>query len=99
MNGAFIAHAVPVFNLAKKHIRDRLDPSMGMPREAFEVIRGVIGMKIIQEKKGVQKGNLVESERSLQMNTRSFNGRSAFEYFSDFSRFAHHRAPLKTPED
>jgi hypothetical protein len=62
MNYPLISHTVPVFNLAMEHVGNRLDASMGMPREAFDVIRRIVRMKIIEKEKGVQKRNLIKSE-------------------------------------
>jgi hypothetical protein len=78
-----------MFHLPVKDIRDCFDPPMRVPREAFQVVSGVIGMKIVQKQEWIQKGDLLIAEGSLQMNTGSFERRFAFQNLFDLSNVTH----------
>ena len=41
MDDALVAHAVTVFHFTAQHVRDRLDPAVGMPGEALLVVARV----------------------------------------------------------
>jgi hypothetical protein len=77
-----------------KNIGNRLDPPVGMPRETFQVVSRVIGMKIIQEKKRVQHRNVLVAEGSLQVNAGALDGRLAFENLLDFPESFHVFLPV-----
>src|SRR5207247_165257 len=56
-------------------IRDRLDPPVGVPRKAREVILRPVIAEIVEEKERVELGCVAETERASQVYTRSFDGR------------------------
>ncbi|MBP1717496.1 MAG: hypothetical protein H6Q43_934 [Deltaproteobacteria bacterium] len=89
LNDPLISHAVPMFHLSMKDIRDCLNPAVGMPREALQVVSRVVGMKIIKKKKRIQHGNMLIAKGSFQMNPGALDGRLAFENLFDLSDFCH----------
>jgi hypothetical protein len=54
-----------MFNLAIKHVGNRLDPSMRVPWKTSDIVIGVIRMEIIEKEKGVEQRDLVKSECPL----------------------------------
>lgn len=54
-----------MFNPAIKDVCNRLDPSMGVPWEPFDVVIGIIRMKIVEKEKGVEQRDVVISESPL----------------------------------
>src|SRR5512135_2698681 len=59
-----IAQAVSVFNVAGKHIGDRLDAPMRMPRKAAAVVGRIVGVEGIEQQKGIELRHLLEAERA-----------------------------------
>jgi hypothetical protein len=53
-NHAFIAHAIAVFNVSGKYIRDSLNAAMGMPWKAFEKMSRFIGTEIIEQEEWIK---------------------------------------------
>jgi hypothetical protein len=88
-NHALIAHAIAVFNVSGKHIRDSLHAAMGMPRKAFEKISRLVGTEIIEQEEWIKQRNFTIAEGSMQMYSSAFDCRFTPDNFPDFSIFRH----------
>src|SRR5262249_9714206 len=72
---AAVPHAVAVLHRSRQDIGDRLYSAMRMPRKAcFIILRNVIP-EIIEEKKWVEVGCVIETERAAQPHARAFERR------------------------
>ena len=56
------------------HVGDRLDPAVGVPREAGQVILRNVIAEVIEKEKWVEIGGVAEAERAAQVDTRPFEG-------------------------
>ncbi len=74
-DGAHVAYAVAVLDRSRQDIRDRLDPPVGVPRKAREVILRPVIAEIVEEKERVELGCVAEAERASQVYTCAFDGR------------------------
>jgi hypothetical protein len=88
-----VAQAVPVFNITLQDIRDRLNPTVGMPWKTFKEMLGVVGTKIIEHQKWIELRQFSKTEYSFKMNTGTLDDRLALEDLTDFSSFAHGNIP------
>jgi hypothetical protein len=88
-NHSRVPHRITVFDIARKHVRNGLDATVGMPRETGQEMARIIGTKIIQEQERIEERRLAEAERPFQMNPRPLYGRLALEYFTDLPYFIH----------
>src|SRR6267143_6470177 len=78
-DGAAIAHAVAVLHGPGKHVGDRLDAAVRMPRETRQVIFRNIVTKIVEQEEGVKFRGVAEAERAAQVNARTFHRRLRFD--------------------
>ena len=86
-----VAHAVAMFHQAFEDVGDGLDPPVGMPGKAGQVLFRFAGMEVIQHQKRVEQWHLVVAEGPLEMHTSPFPGRSAAKHLGDFAyRHGHH---------
>jgi hypothetical protein len=76
--GAAIAEAVAVINGAGKHVGDRFNAAMRMPRESGEEVLGTLVAEIVEEKEGIEFGGLAESKPAVQLDAGAFHGRRGF---------------------
>ncbi len=72
---AVVAEAVAVLDRPGKDVRDRLDPAMGVPGEARQVIRRQVIAKIVEQQKRIEVGRVAESKRAAQVHAGSFDRR------------------------
>jgi hypothetical protein len=78
-----------MFHLTAQDIGNRFDASMWMPRKALDVVFGVIRTKIVEKEERVKLGNLIVTESSFEVYTRSFDGRPTLPDLVDSSITAH----------
>jgi hypothetical protein len=93
-NDAFIAHAVAVLDVAGKYIGNGFNTPMGVPRKTFEKIAGLLGAKIIKQKKWIEQGNFTISKGPMKMYSSAFESRFTLDDFSDFSVLCHWFSPI-----
>ena len=67
-----IAEAVTVFNRAGKHVRDRFDAAMRVPREPREVFVWVVVAEVVKEQERVVFRGVTEPERTPQLDACAF---------------------------
>jgi len=84
-NRPLVSHAVAVLDIAVQDIGDRFNATVRVPGEAFQIMLGIIGTKIVQQKKGIEQWDMTVAEGALQVNARTFNYRFAFKDLMDFS--------------
>ncbi len=70
---SLIAHAVPMLDLPRDHVGYRLDPPVGMPGEPGDVIPWLVGMKIVQHQKRVEKRDFGVSEGAFELHAGPFD--------------------------
>src|SRR5579864_6170271 len=68
-----VAQAVAVFDGTGKHVSDRLDSAVRMPRESRAVVVGIVVSEIVQQKKRIEFRGLSEPEGALQLHARAFD--------------------------
>jgi hypothetical protein len=86
-NHAFIAHAIGVFNVSGKNIRDSLNAAMGMPWKTFKKMSRLVGTEIIEQEEWIKQRNFTIAESSMQMYSSAFDCRFTPDNFPDFSIF------------
>jgi len=59
---AAIAEAVAVLDVAGQDVGDGLDPPVGMPREAGEVVAGVLVAEVVEEEERIELRRISEAE-------------------------------------
>jgi hypothetical protein len=74
-DGATVPEAVAVLDTSREDVRDGLDPAVGMPWEASQVILRTVIPEVVEEEKRVEFGRVAEAERAAQVNSRAFQGR------------------------
>jgi hypothetical protein len=70
-----VPEAVAVLDGSREDVRDGLDPAVGMPWEARQVILRTVIPEVVKEEKRVELGRVAEAERAPQVNARTFQGR------------------------
>jgi hypothetical protein len=65
-----------------------------MPREALEVVIGVLRAEVVKEEEWVKLRNLVVTESPLEMHSCPFYRRHAFPDLLDFPYCAHRVPPV-----
>ena len=78
-----------MLDLALEHIGNRLDAPVRMPGESGDIIVRVLGVKVIQEQKRVEKRDFRVAESAFKPDAGSFDGRLASEYLSYLALAAH----------
>ena len=71
-DGAAVAHAVAVLDGSGEDVRDGLDPAMGMPGKARQVILRNVIAEVVEEEERIEVGGIAEAERAAQMHARAF---------------------------
>jgi hypothetical protein len=66
-----------MLHLAVQDIGDGLDPAMGMPGEAPQILLRIVGMEIVQQEKRIQFWDVLEAERPFEMYPSPFQRRPA----------------------
>ena len=61
-----------MIDLAGKHVSDRLDAAMRMPREAREILFGIVVAEVVQQQERIELLGVAEAEGAAQMHARSF---------------------------
>src|SRR5687767_7559984 len=64
-----------MLHVARQHIGDRLDAAMRVPREARQVLVGVVVAEIVEQQERVVVGGVAEPERTLQLDAGALHGR------------------------
>src|SRR5262249_31399419 len=80
---ALVAQAIAVLHRAGEHVRDRLDATVRMPREAGEVIARVLVPEIVEQQEGIEVLGLAEPKGALKLHARAFERRLGLEYLLD----------------
>jgi hypothetical protein len=68
-----------------------------MPWKALDVVFGVVRTKIVKKEERVKLGNLIVTEGSLEVYTRSFDGRPTLPDLLNSSMAAHRSLPSQGP--
>src|SRR6266446_3669136 len=71
---AFVSEAIAVLDRAGEHIRDRLNPTVRMPRKSGQVIFRVVVAKIVQQQKWIEILRFAEAEGALQFHAGALQG-------------------------
>src|SRR5437870_3296173 len=74
-NSAAVPYAIPVLHGSGEDVCNRLDPAVGMPGEASEIIFRNIVAEVVQKQERVEIGRITEAERASEMYTRAFERR------------------------
>jgi hypothetical protein len=69
---ASVAQAVAVLDAPSKHIRNRLDSPMRVPRETGRIIVRVVVPEIVEEQEGIERARSAEAKRAPQVDTSAF---------------------------
>ncbi len=64
-----------MFHFPVEHVGYGLDAAVRVPWKALQVMRRVVGMKVVEEQERVQKRRLVVPEGALQVHARPLYGR------------------------
>jgi hypothetical protein len=67
-----VPQAVAVLDGPRENIRDRLNATMGVPREASQVIFRPFITEVVEEEKRVEVRRVTEAERATEVDTCSF---------------------------
>jgi hypothetical protein len=67
-----------VLDAPGEDVCDRLDTAMGMPRKPSEIVLRNIIPEVVEQKKRIEIGCVVESKGSPQMHARTFESRFCF---------------------
>jgi hypothetical protein len=89
MNNPAIPDAVSMFHLTAEDIGNCFDASMGMPWKPLDIVFGVVRTKIVEKEEGVKLEDLMVTESSFEVYTRSFNGWTTLPDLLDSSKTAH----------
>src|SRR2546430_2049386 len=73
-DSAVVAHAVAVFDSSGEHIGDGLNATVGVPREAGQVILRNVIAEVVEEEERIKVGRVAEAESASQMDARTFKG-------------------------
>src|SRR5215469_8514771 len=68
-----VAQAVAVFDGTGKHVGDRLDSAVRMPRESRPVVLGIVVSEIVQQKKRIEFRGFSEPEGALHLHACAFD--------------------------
>ena len=71
---AGVAKGIPVFDGARQHIGDGLDPAMGMPGKTAEEILGAFIAEIVEQQERVQLGRVLKPEGTVQFDPGALHG-------------------------
>ncbi len=94
-----VPQAVPMFDIPLQHIGDRLDPAVGMPGETRQIIVGVLGVKIVEEKKRIEIGDLGITEGAPQVDAGPLQCRHTLPYALDLPGLWHGLPPAPSIEE
>ena len=75
---AAIAEAVAVSDAARKHVGDRLDAAMGMPRKTRAIVAGIVAAKVVHQQERIELGRVSETERPAEPHARALQGGPGF---------------------
>jgi hypothetical protein len=89
VDDASVLKAVAMLYFALEDIGNRLDASMRMPGKALKVVIRIVRPKIVEKEKRIKLGNLIVTESSFEVHTRSFDGRPTLPDLLDSSITAH----------
>ena len=78
-DGAAVAHAVAVLDGSRENISDGLDPAVGMPGEAGEIIVGNVVTKVVEQQEWIEIGCVAKTKRPAEMNAGAFQRRFGFD--------------------
>src|ERR1700732_2354127 len=67
-----VSHTVAMLDGPCQHIGDRLDATMGMPRESGKVILWDVVAKIVEEEERIEVGGAAKSKSPPQMHSGAF---------------------------
>src|SRR5215471_9071120 len=79
-DGAPIPHAVAMLHRPRENVRNRLDPTMGMPWETGEILLRNVVAEVVEEQERIEIGRVAETERPAQMYTRAFDRGLGFDH-------------------
>ena len=85
VDGAVVAHAVAVFDVAGEDVGDGFDAAMGVPGEAGEVVVGDVVAEVVEEEEGVEVGGVAEAEGAAEVDAGAFEGGFGFDEAVDGS--------------
>jgi hypothetical protein len=67
-----IAQAVAVLDGAGQDVGNRLDATMGMPRETRQIVSGPVATKVIEQQERIEVARVTETKPPMQMNPGAF---------------------------
>src|SRR5437764_5388990 len=73
-DSSMVAHAIAVLHGPGEHIRDGLNPTVGVPRKSRQIVLGNVIAEVVEKEKGVEVGRVAESDRAAQVYARTFQG-------------------------
>src|SRR5262245_14280371 len=82
---ALVSEAVAVLDGAREDVRDRLDSTVRMPREAGQVVLRPIVAEVIEKEERIEIGSLAKSECAAQVHTRALELRLGLDQTFDGS--------------
>jgi hypothetical protein len=84
-----VPHAVTVLNITVEDEGNRLDASVGMPRETRQIVTGILRVKIVEKQKGIEIWHFLKTKRSLQVDASPFYSRFTLPDSFDFTDGTH----------
>ena len=73
---AAVAEAVAVFDGAREHIGDGLNPAMRMPRKAREIRVGIVVAEIVEQQERIEVARIAKAKCAAQLHARAFHCRN-----------------------
>jgi hypothetical protein len=74
-DGATIPHAIAVLHGSGENVGNGFNTSMGMPREAGQIVLGNIIAEVVEQEEGVKILGVAKSECAAQMHASTLDGR------------------------
>ena len=68
---AAVAEAVAMLDVAGEHVGDGLDPAVGMPRKAGEIVVRAVVAEVVEQEERIELRRVAEAEAALQLDARA----------------------------
>src|SRR5262245_53561805 len=69
---------------SREDVRDRFDAAMRMPREAGEIVVGIVVAEVVEQQERVELFRIAKPERALEPHPRAFQGRLRVDQLLDW---------------
>ena len=73
---ATAVEGIAVFDVSGKHVGDRFNPPVRVPRKACEVIVRVLVAEVVEQEERIEFRRVAEAKRALQLDARAFEVRA-----------------------